>query len=279
MKKTLSIFFLVFCCLGILKTQDTTELNSLLMRTTYKIQGDNGSLGTVFLLGKRTHPNSQYSYFVLVTARHVLDGISGDSATIFFRSNEEGVYSTIPYRIAIRNKKRNLYTYHSTADVAALYISTPINADIPLLPYELLSTDQTIKKYNIHHGDELFCLGYPFGYETNPGSFPILRSGKIASYPLTPVSKIKSFLLDFEIFKGNSGGPVYFIQNSRNYNDTIHIGETIQLIMGLVSSEATLEEKVKSLDEERLITHKLNLATIIQAEFIKETIEMLPLKK
>ena len=49
--------------------------------------------------------------------------------------------------------------------------------------------------------------------------------------------------------------------------------------MGLVSSEATLEEKVKSLDEERLITHKLNLATIIQAEFIKETIEMLPLKK
>ena len=56
------------------------------------------------------------------------------------------------------------------------------------------------------------------------------------------------------------------------------LGKTLQMIMGLVSTETTVKEYVKSMDEERLITHKLSIATIVHASFIKETIEMIPIK-
>ena len=72
----------------------------------------------------------------------------------------------------------------------------------------MLANDDLLAKYNIHPGDVLDCLGYPFGFESPVGSFPILRSGKIASYPLLPTKGTQSFLLDFRVFPGNSGSPV-----------------------------------------------------------------------
>ena len=111
--KTLIIVLLVFFVpLSNIKSQDTTELNTLLMRTTYKINGDKDEIGTVFLLAKKTRPDSDYAYIVLVTAKHVLDTISGDSATIFLREKKNEAYSTLPHRIAIKSKGKKLYTSH-----------------------------------------------------------------------------------------------------------------------------------------------------------------------
>ena len=278
MKTLIIVLLFFFVPLSNIKSQDTTELNSLLMRTTHKIKGDKGKFGTVFLLAKRTRPNSDYFYIVLVTAKHVLDSISGDSATIYLRKKKNEAYSTLPYRIAIKSKGKKLYTSHPTEDVAAMFINYPKSADSPLLDYNMLATDERLRKYNIHPGDELLCLGFPLGYETNPGSFPILRSGKIASYPLIPTSKTKSYLLDFEIYQGNSGGPVYLVQTNRRHHGRMELGKTLQMIMGLVSAEPLLQQTVKSLYEERRITYKLSIAKIVHAPFIKETIEMIPTK-
>ena len=246
------------------------------MRSTFKIVGDNGEMGTVFILTKKTRPNSEYSYYILVTAKHVLDEIKSENATIFLREKQNDTYVTLPYKIKIRHGKQKLYSSHPTVDVAAMRISFPNIADLPGVDYNMLATDDAIEDFDIHPGDELSCLGFPYGFETNPGSFPVLRSGRIASYPLIPVSKTRSFLLDFEIYKGNSGGPVYIVESNRRYHGKMELGKTLQMIMGLVSSETTLQEHVKSMDEERLITHKLSIATIIHAQFIRETIEMIP---
>ena len=43
----------------------------------------------------------------------------------------------------------------------------------------------------------------------------IRASGRIASYPITPTSKTRTFLLDFEVFEGNSGGPVFLYERIR----------------------------------------------------------------
>lgn len=258
--------------------QESKDLNSILMRSTFKIVGAQGGMGTVFILSKKTRPNSEYYYYILVTAKHVLDEIKSEDATLFLREKQNDTYVTLPHKIKIRNGKQKLYTSHPTEDIAAMRINFPKNADLPGVDYNLLATDEEIEKFDIHPGDELSCLGFPYGFETNPGSFPVLRSGKIASYPLIPVSKTRSFLLDFEIYKGNSGGPVYLVESNPRYRGKMELGTTLHMIMGLVSSEATLKEHVKSMDEERLITHKLSIATIIHAQFIKETIEMIPSK-
>ncbi len=138
-----------------------------------------------------------------------------------------------------------------------------------------MTSDFQGEKFHVHPGDQLFVLGFPYGDEANDAGFPILRSGRIASYPLTPTNLHKTFLLDFEIFKGNSGGPVLFYSETRVYGGSTHIG-SVQFIMGVVSQERELTEKVESLSETVVRKHKLGLAVISQANFVSELINMLP---
>ena len=65
-----------------------TEFNTLLFQTTFKIEGpaEPGALtlGTVFLMS-RPIPDSAKFRTVLITARHVLEGIRGDTAILNLR--------------------------------------------------------------------------------------------------------------------------------------------------------------------------------------------------
>jgi len=160
--------------------------------------------------------------------------------------------------------------------------------ETPLLSTALLADDATMEKFEIHLGDQLLCLGYPLGAEANASGFSILRSGRIASFPLTPAKDIKSFLFDFEIFEGNSGGPVYFVDKSRSYGGSTRLGETIQFVAGVVTEEKYhVQRSVKPLeisrervryeiDEKR---ERLRLAVVVPAHFVKETLDLLDKKK
>ena len=245
------------------------------MRNTFLIEG-NGSSGTAFLIGKPTRPGSEYAWKVLVTAKHVLDSMKGDFAVINLRKKIGDQYINIKHRFKIRENNINNYTSHPKMDVAAMYmIDLPKEVDIPLLSFDFLATDSMLVKYNIHPGDELFSLGFPFGAFTPP-NFPILRSGRIASFPLTPSNIYNSFLLDIEIFKGNSGGPVYFIDKGRYFEGKIHLSNIVQFIIGIIIREYSIEEKVESLYEVSIKKHPLSLAVVIHATYIRETINLLP---
>ena len=106
----------------------------------------------------------------------------------------------------------------------------------PKWAQDLLARDEELAQFDVHPGDELNCLGFPLGATADYG-FPILRSGKIASYPLVPAKTHKNWLFDFQVFPGNSGGPTYFIDRHRSYGGTTMIGQTIQLVVGLVTSQ------------------------------------------
>ena len=255
--------------------EETFEINTFLMRSTFKIIGEN-SIGTVFILGKPCKENPDKAYYVLITATHVLANMKGDKATLFLRKKINDLYEKLPWEISIRKEGKNLWINHPEVDVSAMYVALPMDIDIALLPIGILADDETFNKFEIHPGDELLCLGYPFSAEANKAGFPILRSGKIASFPIVPAKETKSFLFDFEVFKGNSGGPVYFVQSTaRVYGGATHIG-TIQFIAGLVSEEHVVTEEITSLYEKQSKVYPLALAKVIHASFIKETIEMLP---
>jgi S1-C subfamily serine protease len=155
-----------------------------------------------------------------------------------------------------------------------MYVALPNWAVPYLLPSDFLASDKLLSQYQIHPGDELNVLGYPLGFK-GPGGFPVLRSGKIASYPLVPTKDNPFFLLDFRVFQGNSGGPVYLVSQNRVWGGATHIG-TIQMLMGLVSEEVSATEEYRGLYENRAQRYPLGLAKVVPAEFIKETIELLP---
>lgn len=266
---------IVFFFISFVMAEETFEINTFLMRSTFKIIGEN-SIGTVFILGKPCKENPDKAYYVLITATHVLANMKGDKAILFLRKKINNLYEKLPWEISIRKEGKNLWINHPEVDVSAMYIALPIDIDIALLPIGILADDETFNKFEIHPGDELLCLGYPFSAEANKAGFPILRSGKIASFPIVPAKETKSFLFDFEVFKGNSGGPVYFVQSTaRAYGGATHIG-TIQFIAGLVSEEHIITEEITSLYEKQMKVYPLALAKVIHASFIKETIEMLP---
>ena len=112
----------------------------------------------------------------------------------------------------------------------------------PITPLMFVD-DAKLLEYKINPGDEVRCLGYPLGAQSNEAGFPILRSGKIASYPLTPTIKTKTFLVDLRIFKGNSGGPVFVVENNRPVPGTISGYQNFHFIIGLVSEEKLFNEQ------------------------------------
>jgi hypothetical protein len=171
-----------------------------------------------------------------------------------------------------------LWTRHPTADVAAMYIRLPNDVFQSILPTTLLADDQGLKEYGLHPGDELDCLGYPLGAESNLAGFPILRSGKVASYPLLPTRETESFLMDFQVFGGNSGGPVYIAQagGTRIIGGATQLGFSFQVIVGLVSEEMIVTEQQRGLYERSERQYPLKLAKVVHATLIHDTIELLP---
>lgn len=247
------------------------EINTTLMHYTYRIEGPTGKpnevkYGTVFVMGIPDANRPGKGQAVLVTAAHVLEGISGETATIFLRKKTvDGKFKKVDHVLQIRKGKKLLWVSHPTVDVAVMKIDLPVFVskqaeEFPSLSTAHLADDEMMEKYEIHPGDELLCLGYPL--RANVSGFSILRSGKIASYPLTPAKDRKSFLFDFEVFKGNSGGPVYFVDKGRRYGGTTHVGETIQFVAGIVTRQH----------------EKLCLAFVVPAHFIKETLALLDKK-
>jgi len=204
--------------------------------------------------------------YVLVTAQHVFDGVAGDDIqAVLHRRGPDGKWSRQEMPVKIRNNGAPLWVHHPTADVAVMYIDLP-DGIIPagdLLPTTALADDATIRELEIHPGDELNCLGFPNALEANDYGFPILRSGKIASYPLLLTKDVKTFLFDFQVFPGNSGGPVYLVQSNRLYHGATRLG-AVATIVGLVSQQAYAGGQ------------SLGIGQVVHASFIKETLELLP---
>lgn len=270
---------LVLWCRFVLagETQQGFESNVTFMRSTFRLEGQ-GSQGTAFLVG-RPHPKVPTKLrYVLVTAAHVLEGMKGDKATLVLRREvPPATWETLPTPLTIRDQGQNLWTKHPQADVGVIYVGVPKNATRGVIPLDMLADDSLLSEYEIHPGDDLTCLGYPLGAGNSQGDFPILRSGKIASYPLLPSKEMKTFLLDFPVFPGNSGGPVYISHSGpRIMGSAIVTGRPFHFVMGLVSQQRMFTQKIEELYGKREQSYPLGLAEIVHASIIREAIELLP---
>ena len=251
------------------------DINTVMMQATCKIEAP-GTLGTGFILGKPDPNNPPKAFYTLITAAHVLEAVQGDTIVLVLRQEQDdGNWKRIEVPVKIKVNGQPLWTKHPDVDAAAMFVHLPKNTIKSLLTTNFLMDDQSLDKYEIHPGEEILCLGYPFGAEANAEGFPILRSGRIASYPLTPTRMTKTFLFDFTVFRGNSGGPVYFVKENPSYGGGVYLGQTIQGILGIVIRERSITQKIQQLYERKETITPLQLAEVIHASFIKELIDLL----
>lgn len=257
------------------------EINTTLMETTFMISGLSAKpgeekkirFGTGFVMLRRVNPDSNVGQYVLVTAKHVFEDIKGEFATLNLRKqNAAGDAVVSPFSLRIRDKGAALYTTHPTEDVAAIDVTLPNDTIIvqraeDVTNVDWLATDEFLESLNVHPGDELICLGYPLGLAANDAGYPILRGGRIASYPVIPLKKAHRILYDFQVQPGNSGGPVYFSFTGRvrkSHLPRFGTVMTYQKLIGLVTQKA---DPVGNIDP--------FIGLIVPSVYIKETIDLL----
>lgn len=256
--------------------EEANQLHELMMEATVKIVGPKAgapgefSAGTGFIMGKPA-ASGEKLFYVLITAAHVFNDMEGDDATLTLRikSNIANVpYARSEAKIPIRAGGKNLWMTHPSADVAVMYLELPQRPALRILPISLLADDAFVTKFELHPGDDVFAMGYPYGIEANDFGFPILRTGHIASFPLAPAKDVKAFLVDFAVFGGNSGGPVYVNYLGRFYGGTYHLDQFARGVVGLVSKQA-----VHPKTQERL-----GVAVVVPSQLILETVALLPVR-
>jgi S1-C subfamily serine protease len=231
----------------------TVDLMSATVQLEQPLGNGSRTVATGFLVSDPT-PGGK-PRVVLVTADHVFEGMTGDQATIGYRvQGPDGTWSFAPQHIAIRAHGKPLWTRNPNRDVAAITITAPAAFAKAAIPIAWLAGDDTLSKDQLAPGDEMMVLGFPQGLSANPAGFPILRSGRVASYPLGPSAAYPTFLLDFHVFPGNSGGPVWL--------DSAE-GQKGRFVAGM------LTQQVEKGDE------NLEIGIVTQARYIRDTLGQL----
>jgi S1-C subfamily serine protease len=243
------------------------DLSVQLMNATVQLEQPLGdgtrTVGTGFLISETAPDGTPRT--ILVTANHVFSGMPGQNARIGYRiANADGSWSYSPQSLRIRDDKgHELWTRHPSRDVAAISITAPPEFAKAAIPEDYLASDETFQKYQVSAGDELMALGFPRGLAANQAGFPILRSGRIASYPVAPAKIFPTFLLDFSVFPGNSGGPV-FMSNRQPTGavSAADAGQNAGFIAGLLTQQVELNNE------------RLEIGIVTQAKYIRETLAL-----
>jgi hypothetical protein len=181
-------------------------------------------------------------------------------ARIGFRSiDRDGSWTYTPAELPIReNTGAPLWTRHPRQDIAAITIQAPPAFARAAIPESYLVADDAWVERNLTAGDELLVLGYPRGLAANAAGFPILRAGRVASFPIAS-SRSPTFLLDFSVFPGNSGGPVFLTSRLAKTSD----GEARSTIAGMLIQQVELDRE------------RLEIGIVIHAKYIVETVDLL----
>jgi Trypsin-like peptidase domain len=255
------------------------DLDTQLMLATVKLSDDELS-GTAFILSRPNPSDPKATQFLLVTAEHTLARSKANEVTVVFRKKSaNGGHEKEPVKILVRQDGKALWKKHPTADVGILPITPPADALVPRVPIDLLASDEDLERHEIHPGDPVRCVGFPHPnqFEPNEAGFGVVRSGCIAGYPLRPTRKTKTLLLDLNTFEGDSGAPVYLVDDHRPVASKSQPGQ-VRLILGLMVGQHFLDEEYKMIYQTGRFRHRMGFGIAVHATAIKEAIDLLDAK-
>ncbi len=196
---------------------------------------------------------------VLVTAAHVFERMPEREIRVGWRfSDPSGEWRYAPASVTIRDEAGIRWFRHPVEDVAILPIEAPESFTKAAIPLDWIADAETFEDYGVGPGDEMMTLGFPNGLASNRAGFPILRSGRVASYPLTPVKAFPVFLIDLTAVSGNSGGAVFMTHKSRRHPSTEQPAQVF--IAGILTRQVEQDN------------NRLELGVVTQAVFVREAI-------
>lgn len=240
----------------------TNDLNMAMFKATFKLeqflQSGGKTVGTGWLVNMSEIMGQEK--IALVTAFHVFDQMPKDYIDIHWRRlDDNGNWQREPQSFKIRDGAKGLWHHPENYDIAVMWIDPPEGPKKAAIPFSYLADETALKTYEIGPGDELLALGYPRGLSANSLGFPILRSGRVASFPLWPVSEFTTFLMDFSVFAGNSGGPVYMSERVRK---RIGANETHEahILVGMLAQQVMLSQE------------RLEIGIVLHAHYIREAL-------
>lgn len=189
------------------------DVVSMLMESTVRLQGAGGS-ATAFILTLHEAPGIPPAT-VLITAAHALESMGDDCKLTIRAAAQDGSWAPYTLRVEVRPHGDKHWVRHPTADIAAMFVNLEPNL-VPkngFLTTSYLVEDELMTKLDIRTGDEAFTLSFPRGVLANEDGYPILRGGRIGSYPLYPTRFAQGFVMDTELYEGEYGAPVVVLRN------------------------------------------------------------------
>jgi hypothetical protein len=235
------------------------DMASQLMAATVEVEqplaDGRHMIGTGFLVDDPTPDGRPRT--VLVTAAHVLNKMPGAKANIGYRiQGKDGGWRYAPQPLTIRSGAAPLWARCADRDVAAIEVKAPAEFARAAIPLAWLADGAAFARPTIGPGDEMLVLGYPQGLSANSAGFPILRAGRIAS-PIDAADVSATFLLDFRVFPGNSGGPVFTTAAAGGP------GKAAPVVVGMLTQQVELNNE------------RLEIGVVTAAPFIRDAVALL----
>ena len=237
-------------------------------------------IGTGFIVGRKEKLNAGLSTHYIITNKHVIEGQN----KIYVRFNSLESSLVKDYAIDLYDNNGNpAFSAHQNpnTDIIAIQIlpqalinDKSIWGSFDLNDHAL--TLEQMKQTGVEEGCLVYALGFPLG-QVDTIKAPICRLGCISRImdAFLMQNKNPTFLVDAQVFPGNSGGPIVSrpeymsIQNTPT-NDKANL-------IGILSQYIPYQERLYSLQtgRERMLQEENSGLTIVHpVDRIKEVVEM-----
>ena len=237
-------------------------------------------IGTGFIVGRKEKLNASLSTHYIITNKHVIEG----QKKIYVRFNSLESSLVKDYAIDLYDNNGNpAFSAHQNpnTDIIAIQIlpqalinDKSIWGSFDLNDHAL--TLEQMKQTGVEEGCLVYALGFPLG-QVDTIKAPICRLGCISRImdAFLMQNKNPTFLVDAQVFPGNSGGPIgsrpeyMSIQNTPT-NDKANL-------IGILSQYIPYQERLYSLQtgRERMLQEENSGLTIVHpVDRIKEVVEM-----
>lgn len=236
-------------------------------------------IGTGFLYGHLVSPpqtkeQDQRYFYALVTNKHVLE----DEPLIVIRLNPVGAKPAKVQAIPLLDNEGNrTWKGHSNKKIDVAIIPVDLNflrQHEIVFSYFLSNKSAAIirkmKSLGVTEGDSAYILGYPMGLVGEKRQTVLVRGGVIARIQDVLDRTNNEFLVDAQIFPGNSGGPVILKPEGFAIKGTQPQKQS--LLIGVVKSYVSYEDIAVSVQtgEPRIIFQEnAGLAAVHPIDYVQ----------
>jgi hypothetical protein len=187
-----------------------------MMWSTYVIASPKG-IATGIIVNRKDRSAPDGNVPVLVTSAHVLAVAPRGPFYIAYRSPQQGAAPMVNIlELDPPEQGDHFFFQHPRQDVAALEIRLPpeLANEVALLSY-IEERSISSRRNEPHPGEDVSILGFPSVFPGTEGGFAVLRAGRVASYSAGSPADRETFLINTNVYRGDSGGPVFRTRNGK----------------------------------------------------------------